>query len=51
MTISHFNSITRFLKRIFKKTLKIRFNVSLVTPVTKKPREVRMGKGKGQRLY
>jgi len=29
----------------------MRLNMSLNTPVTKKPREARMGKGKGQRLY
>lgn len=40
----------RLLKRKFKKELSIRLNASLITPITKKPREVRMGKGKGQRL-
>jgi ribosomal protein L16/L10AE len=37
------------MKRKFKKELNVRINISLITPVTKKPREVRMGKGKGQR--
>jgi large subunit ribosomal protein L16 len=40
----------RLIKRKFKKELSIRLNASLITPITKKPREVRMGKGKGQRL-
>jgi ribosomal protein L16/L10AE len=45
------NAFTRLIKRKFKKELRVRLNVSLVTPVTKKPREVRMGKGKGQRSH
>jgi ribosomal protein L16/L10AE len=45
------NAFTRLIKRKFKKELSVRLNVSLLTPVTKKPREVRMGKGKGQRSH
>ena len=47
--LNHLNAFTRLVKRMFKKELSLRLNVSLITPVTKKPREVRMGKGKGQR--
>jgi ribosomal protein L16/L10AE len=47
----HINAFTRLIKRRFKKELKFRLNVSLITPVTQKPREVRMGKGKGQRSH
>ncbi len=49
--VQHINAISRLLKRKFKKELKTRFNISLVTPVTQKPDESRMGKGKGQRSY
>lgn len=48
--VQHINAISRLLKRNFKKELKTRFNISLNTPVTKKPDEARMGKGKGQRF-
>lgn len=47
----HMNAFMRLIKRKFKKELSVRLNVSLITPVTKKPREVRMGKGKGQRSH
>ena len=49
LRIYHFNAVIRLIKRKFKKELKLRLNISLITPVTKKPREVSMGKGKGQR--
>jgi len=49
--LHHINAITRLVKRTFKKELKVRYNISLVTPVTEKPKEVRMGKGKGARVY
>lgn len=42
----HINAFIRLLKRKFKKELKVRLNIALVTPVTQKPREVRMGKVK-----
>jgi len=51
LTIKHLNSINRLLKKIFKKTIKIRYNVTMVNPVTKKPLEVRMGKGKAERSH
>ena len=49
MRLSHLNAFIRLIKRKFKKELNFRLNASLIIPVTKKPREVRMGKGKGQR--
>jgi len=49
ITIKHLNSITRLLKKLFKKNISLKYNISLITPVTKKPLEVRMGKGKGER--
>jgi len=49
ITIKHLNSITRLLKKLFKKNIAIKYNISLLTPVTKKPLETRMGKGKGER--
>lgn len=45
----HTNAIVRLLKRNFKKELNYIFNIEFNTPITKKPREVRMGKGKGGR--
>jgi len=51
LRLFHINAFIRLIKRRFKRELKIRLNVSLITPVTKKPREVRMGKGKGQRSH
>lgn len=49
--LNHLNAFIRLMKRKFKKELNVRINISLITPVTKKPREVRMGKGKGQRSH
>ncbi len=49
--LHHINAITRLIKRTFKKELKVRYNISLVTPITQKPTEARMGKGKGQRVH
>jgi large subunit ribosomal protein L16 len=51
MTMKHLNSINRLLKKLFKKTIYIKYNVSLLTPVTKKPLETRMGKGKAERSH
>lgn len=51
MRLFHMNAFLRLIKRKFKKELRVRLNVSLTIPVTKKPREVRMGKGKGQRSH
>jgi len=49
LRLNHLYAFTRLIKRMFKRELSLRLNISLITPVTKKPREVRMGKGKGQR--
>lgn len=49
INVKHLNSITRLLKKLFKKHISIKYNMSLLTPVTKKPLETRMGKGKGER--
>jgi len=49
LKLFHLLALIRFFKKNFKKDYKIKFNVSLVTPVTKKPKEARMGKGKAQR--
>jgi large subunit ribosomal protein L16 len=49
LRLNHLNAFIRLMKRKFKKELSFRLNASLIIPVTKKPREVRMGKGKGQR--
>ena len=51
LTMKHLNSINRLLKKLFKKTIFIKYNVSMVNPVTKKPLETRMGKGKAERSY
>jgi large subunit ribosomal protein L16 len=51
ITVKHLNSITRLLKKLFKKNVFIKYNISLTNPVTKKPLEIRMGKGKGERSH
>lgn len=51
ISMKHLNSINRLLKKLFKKTILIKYNVSLITPVTKKPLETRMGKGKAERSH
>jgi len=51
ISIKHLNSITRLLKKLYKKHISLKYNISLITPVTKKPLEVRMGKGKGERNH
>jgi large subunit ribosomal protein L16 len=51
ISMKHLNSINRLLKKLFKKTIYIKYNVSLLTPVTKKPLETRMGKGKAERHH
>jgi large subunit ribosomal protein L16 len=51
LTMKHLNSINRLLKKLFKKTISIRYNVSMIVPVTKKPLETRMGKGKAERNH
>jgi len=49
MTIKHLNALSRLLKRLYKKDVRVKYNLSFVVPVTKKPLETRMGKGKGER--
>jgi len=51
LTIKHINAISRLLKRLFKKDVKIKFNISLIIPVTKKPLEARLGGGKAARSH
>ena len=51
LTIKHINAISRLLKRLFKKNVKVKFNTSLIIPVTKKPLEARLGGGKAARSH
>jgi ribosomal protein L16/L10AE len=51
LTIKHINAISRLLKRLFKKDVKVKFNISLIVPVTKKPLEARLGGGKASRSH
>ena len=44
-------SIRRFLRRFLKKKAKINFRVFPSMPITKKPNEVRLGRGKGPLKY
>jgi len=41
----------RFLKRFFKKKAQVFFRVFPSTPITKKPNDVRLGRGKGNIKY
>jgi large subunit ribosomal protein L16 len=45
----HLELCIRVLRKLFKKTIFLKINVSLIMPFSKKPLEMRMGKGKGQR--
>jgi len=45
----HLELCIRLLRKLFKKTIFLKINVSLIIPFSKKPLEMRMGKGKGQR--
>jgi large subunit ribosomal protein L16 len=44
-------SLRRFLRRFLKKKARIFFNTSPNTPITKKPNDVRQGRGKGTVKY
>ena len=44
-------SIRRFLRRFLKKKAQIFFRVFPNTPITKKPNDVRLGRGKGNVKY
>jgi len=47
----HIKTIIMVLKKLFKKEVKFKFNVAFNYPVTKKPEQARMGKGKGKRHH
>ena len=47
VTSKQLNSIRQTINKVIKKVGKIRFNVFPHTPISKKPKEIRMGKGKG----
>ena len=47
LTSKHFETIRQAVKKILKKTGRITFFCFPQTPKTKKPLEIRMGKGKG----
>jgi len=51
LKLNHLNMILRQFKRFFKKEAKLKFNISLRIPVTKKPLEARLGGGKADRSY
>jgi len=51
LKLNHLKTIDLLVRRIFKKTASYRIPLGLVTPVTYKPVETRMGKGKGERQY
>jgi len=51
LTMKHINAISRLLKRLFKKNVRVKFNISLIIPVTKKPLEARLGGGKAARSH
>ena len=44
-------SIRRFLRRFLKKKAQIFFRIFPSTPITKKPHDVRLGRGKGNLKY
>jgi len=44
-------SIRRLLRRLLKKKAQLFFRLVLDKPITKKPNEVRLGKGKGNLKY
>jgi len=51
LKLNHLNMILRQFKRFFKKEAKLKLNLSLRIPVTKKPLEARLGGGKADRSY
>lgn len=51
LKLNHLNMIIRQFKRFFKKEAKLKLNLSLRIPVTKKPLEARLGGGKAERSY
>ncbi len=51
ITPNHIEASRQALNKHFKKSAQIRFTVFPHTPITKKPLEIRMGKGKGAPEY
>lgn len=47
ITTNHLNACRQSLNKIMKKEGQIRINLVADTPITRKPIEIRMGKGKG----
>ena len=47
VTSKQLTSIRQTINKVIKKVGKLRFNVFPHTPISKKPKEIRMGKGKG----
>ena len=47
LTSKHLLTLYKSLKKIIKKKGKIKFNLFHHMPISKKPSEIRMGKGKG----
>jgi large subunit ribosomal protein L16 len=47
----HLNGISRMLKRKINKDCFLKYNITFDIPVTAKPLETRMGKGKAERSY
>jgi len=51
ITNYEFEAVRRFLRRLLKKKAQIFFRVFPNTPITKKPNDVRLGRGKGNLKY
>jgi len=47
----HFKALIMVLKKMFKKQVKYKVNLSFCFPITRKSAQSRMGKGKGKRSY
>jgi len=48
---SHLKTLIMVLKKIFKKQVRYKVNLSFCLPITRKSEQSRMGKGKGKRSY
>jgi len=51
ITNKQLGSILRLIKIFLKRKIKLKLNISFITPYTKKPLETRMGSGKAERKY
>jgi len=51
LTNFQLEALRRFLRRYLKKKAQIFFRLFVTTPITKKPNEVRLGRGKGGLKY